>query len=132
MSDLAPELQVWVSEIKNDPTSPRIGVFFSHNGVVRSTSRDGSAVSAMELECNHGRLDEVIAQVEAMPGVIAVRAWVNEGRLTVGDDIVWALVAGDVRKNVFRAWETLARRIKHEATIQREILESQVAQSHVR
>ena len=126
MSDMSAQLQVWLSEIKSDSGSPRIGVFFTHNGVVRSTSRDGSTVSAMELSCDRGRLHELIKEAEAMPGVVAARAWVNEGMLAVGDDIVWALVAGDIRKNVFKAWETLARRIKHEATTQREILESRV------
>ncbi len=126
MSNTGLLLQEWLDEIKGDSASPRIGVFFTHNGVVRATSRDGSAVSAMELSYDGGRLNEVIAQVEAIPGVIAACAWVNEGTLVVGDDIVWALVAGDIRKNAFRGWETLARRIKHEATTQREIVESRV------
>jgi molybdopterin synthase catalytic subunit len=122
MASEFPPLQTWIEEIKRNSSSSHIGVFFTHNGVVRATSRDGSAVSAMELSYDRGRLNEVIAEVEAMPGVIAARAWVNEGTLAVGDDIVWALVAGDIRKNVFRGWETLARRIKHEAMRQREIV----------
>jgi molybdopterin synthase catalytic subunit len=121
-----PQLQDWLDEIKSDSASLHIGVLFTHNDVVRATSRDGSAVSAMEVSCDRARLNEVIAQVEAMPGVIGARAWVNEGALGVGDDIVWALVAGDVRKNVFKGWATLARRIRHEATTQREILGSRV------
>jgi molybdopterin synthase catalytic subunit len=124
MSNTGLLLQKWLDEIKSDSAGPRIGVFFTHNGVVRATSRDGSPVSAMKLSCDRGRLGAVIADVEAMPGVIAARAWVNEGALAVGDDIVWALVAGDVRKNVFRAWATLSRRIKHEVTTQQEILAS--------
>jgi molybdopterin synthase catalytic subunit len=68
------------------------------------------------------RLQQVIEQVQAMPGIIGVRAWVNEGSLRVGDDIVWALVAGNIRTNVFAAWETLSWRIKHEVTTQREVL----------
>ena len=128
MSGKCPPLEEWLTDIKGSAAGPRIGVFFTHNGVVRATSRDGSAVSAMEVSCDRARLNEVIAQVEAMPGVIGARAWVNEGALGVGDDIVWALVAGDVRKNVFRAWETLSRCIKHEVTTQREILESRVGE----
>jgi molybdopterin synthase catalytic subunit len=125
MSDLGHQMHRWLDEIKSDPASPRIGVFFAHNGVVRGTSRDGSPVSAMELACDQERVRQLIAEVETMPGVIAARAWVNEGTLAVGDDIVWALVAGDVRKNVFEGWATLSRRIKHEATIQREIADAQ-------
>jgi molybdopterin synthase catalytic subunit len=126
MSRKRPPLEEWRDDIKSCPAGSQIGVFFTHNGVVRATSRDGSAVARMEVSCDNGRLDEVIAQVEAMPGVIGARAWVNEGALAVGDDIVWALVAGDIRPNVFRAWETLSRCIKHEVTTQREIVESGV------
>jgi molybdopterin synthase catalytic subunit len=118
-----PPLEEWLDDIKSCSAGSQIGVFFTHNGVVRATSRDGSAVAGMEVSCNSGRLNEVISQIEAMPGVVGARAWVNEGTLAVGDDIVWALVAGDVRKNVFRAWETLSRCIKHEVTTQREIVE---------
>jgi molybdopterin synthase catalytic subunit len=124
MNGLQPPLGDWLGEIKDCVARPRIGVLFTHAGVVRATSRDGSVVAGMEVSCDGERLAQVVSQVEAMPGIVGVRAWVNEGRLAVGDDIVWALVAGDVRENVFRAWETLSRRIKHEVTRQREILEA--------
>jgi molybdopterin synthase catalytic subunit len=124
MSEKRPPLETWLDEIKRCSGSRRIGVFFTHTGVVRATSRDGLPVEAMEVSCDHERLSEIVAQVETMPGVVAVRAWVNEGVLAVGDDIVWALVAGDIRKNVFGAWETLSRAIRYEVTTQRDILES--------
>jgi molybdopterin synthase catalytic subunit len=126
MSSKRPPLEEWLNEIKTSSGSRHIGVFFTHNGVVRATSHDGSAVLAMEVVCDRGLLNQVIAQAEGMPGVIGARAWVNEGALAVGDDIVWALVAGDIRKNVFSAWGTLSRRIRHEVTTQQEILESRV------
>mgnify|MGYP000872483654 CR=1 FL=1 len=123
-----PPLEEWLEDIKSCSAGSQIGVFFTHTGVVRATSRDGSAVAGMEVSCDGGRLEDVIAQVENMPGVIGARAWVNEGALAVGDDIVWALVAGDIRKNVFAAWETLSRRIKHEVVTQHETLESRLCQ----
>jgi hypothetical protein len=49
MSNKGLLLQEWLDEIKNDSASPRIGVFFTHNGVVPATSRGGSSVSVMEL-----------------------------------------------------------------------------------
>ena len=122
MSKTGPLLQEWFDEIKNGSASARIGIFFIHNGVVRGTSREGLPVSALEISCDSERLSRLVAEAEAMPGVVAARAWVNEGTLAVGDDMTCALVAGDVRKNVFKVWETLARRIKHEAMTQREIL----------
>jgi len=81
----------------------------------------------MRVSCDRRRLEQVISQVEQMPGVVGVRAWVNEGALEVGDEIVAALVAGDVRDNAFKAWETLSRRIKHEVTTQQEITSLRVS-----
>ncbi len=89
-------------------------MYLVHNGVVRGTARDGAAVSGMELSYDHVRLQEVIDQAKAMPGVVAVRAWVNEGSLSVGDDIMVALVAGDIRENVFAGLQQLVRLIKTE------------------
>lgn len=56
-----------------------------------------------------------------MPGVVAVHAWVNEGRLAVGDDIMLALVAGDIRENVFGALQQLVRLIKTQCVKEREL-----------
>jgi molybdopterin synthase catalytic subunit len=100
MSKARPSLEAWLDEIKRDSGNRGIGIFFIHTGVVRDTTRDGSAVSGLEVSCDRERLGEVIAQVEAMPGVAGARAWINEGTLAVGEDFICALVAGDVRKNV--------------------------------
>jgi molybdopterin synthase catalytic subunit len=122
MSDARPSLEAWLGEIKGDRGSRGIGIFFMHNGVVRGTTRDGSTVSGLDVSYDRKRLDEVVVQVAAMPGVVAVRAWVNEGALAVGDDMIYALVAGDVRKNVFAGWRTLVGLIKSEVVTEHEIL----------
>jgi molybdopterin synthase catalytic subunit len=122
MSEVRPSLEAWLDEIKRGPGNRRIGIFFIHDGVVRGTTRDGSVVSGMEISYDREHLGEVIAQVETMPGVVGARAWINEGTLAVGDDLICALVAGDVRKNVFAAWQTLVRLIWSEVAEERDIL----------
>ena len=67
----------------------------------------GLLVTGMDLSYDRGRLAEVTEQVEARQGVIAVRVWVNEGRLTIGDDIMYALVAGDIREKCSAACRSL-------------------------
>lgn len=121
MSGARPYLQTWMDEIKNGPDGARIGMLLSHNGVVRGTARDGSPVQGMDLSYDRELLQKVIAEVETMPGVIAVRAWINEGRLSVGDDIMYALVAGDFREHVFDGLKELVRRIKSEVVSEWEI-----------
>ena len=116
-----PSLDGWLEEIKSSPESSRIGMYLVHNGVVRGVARDGSKVTGMELSYDPGLLRDITAQVEARPGVLAVRAWINEGTLTVGDDIMYALVAGDIRENVFTALQELVRRIKAEVVKEWEI-----------
>jgi molybdopterin synthase catalytic subunit len=93
-----------------------------HNGVVRGTARDGSAVSGMNLSFDRKHLERIIERVEARPGVVAVRVWINEGTLAVGDDIMWALLAGDIRENVFVGMQELVRLIKSEVIVEREIV----------
>ncbi|MBN1321504.1 MAG: molybdenum cofactor biosynthesis protein MoaE [Thermoleophilia bacterium] len=89
-------------------------MYLAHNGVVRGTARDGTVVTGMNLSYDPDRLREVMAEVAARPGIVAVRAWINEGRLAVGDDIMYALVAGDIRENVFSGLQELVRLIKTE------------------
>ena len=95
-------------------------MYLVHNGVVRGTARDGSVVTGLELSYDYAHLQEVIDQAKAMPGIVAVRAWVNEGSLSVGDDIMLALVAGDIRENVFGGLQQLVRLIKTEVVKERE------------
>jgi molybdopterin synthase catalytic subunit len=118
MDATRPSVQTWLDEIKGGTDGSRIGMLLVHNGVVRGTARDGSEVRGMDLSYDPGRLDEVIAQVGSLPGMIAVRAWVNEGRLAVGDDIMYVLVAGDIREHTFGGLQELVRRIKSEVVVE--------------
>ena len=121
MHHTPPSLQTWLDEIKSGPDSARIGMYLIHNGVVRGTARDGSVVTGMDLSYDRARLAEVIEDVEARQGVVAVRVWINEGRLNVGDDIMYALVAGDIRDNVFGGLQELVRLVKTEVVKEWEI-----------
>jgi len=113
MTDAArPSLDAWLAEVKRDPAAADVGMYLCHNGVVRSYSRDGRPVSGMELSVDRERLREAVAAAREMEGVSVVRAWVNEGRLAVGDDIMYVLVGGDIRDNVFAALQELVRSIK--------------------
>jgi molybdopterin synthase catalytic subunit len=116
-----PTFEAWLDEIKSSPDSPGVGMYLMHNGVVRGHSRDGSPVTGMDLACDRDRLREVAEEIEALPGVIALRVWINEGRLVVGDDIMRVLVAGDIRENVFGALQELVRLVKTECVREREL-----------
>ena len=110
----------WISEVKAQPDSSGIGMILSHQGIVRGTTRAGEPVAGMILHADRERLDEAVAEARTWPGVIAVRAWINEGQLAVGDDIMKVLVAGDIRENVFGALQRLVGLIKTEVVTESE------------
>jgi molybdopterin synthase catalytic subunit len=120
MSD-HPLFETWLEEIKSGPDSAKIGMYLMHNGVVRGTARDGTPVTGMDLSYDGDRLRTIVAGTEARPGVVAVKVWVNQGRLAVGDDIMRVLVAGDIRETVFGALQELVRLIKTECVKEWEI-----------
>lgn len=109
-----PDVNEWIADAKARPDASAIGMILHHKGVVRGTSRSGEPVSGMLLAVDRQRLEAVLAEARSRPGIVAVRAWVNEGRLAVGDDIMNVLVAGDIREHVFDALQHLVNVIKHD------------------
>lgn len=115
-----PDVSDWIDEVKSQPDAAAIGMILTHQGVVRGTSRAGEPVSGMELRVDRERLAEVLAEARTWPGVVAVHAWVNEGVLAIGDDIMKVLVAGDIREHVFAALQRLVGLLKTEVVTEAE------------
>lgn len=110
-----PSVDAWLDAAKRSCDLSATGMFLVHNGVVRGTSRSGDIVSGMDLVVDRARLDEIVESARLMEGVTYVRAWVNEGSLEVGDDIMYVVVAGDIREHVFEALQALVKMIKTQA-----------------
>lgn len=115
-----PSLDRWLADIKSAEDTAGTGMFLMHNGIVRATSRAGDPVSGMSLGVDRQRLAEVVASARLMEGITHVRAWVNEGELSVGDDIMYVLVGGDIRDHVFDALRALVKMIKTEVVTEKE------------
>ena len=109
-------LSTLVEQVKKHPEFHRAGMILCHNGVVRATSRDGRPVSEVTVRADRKRLEAVLAEIKAMPGIIEVLAHVNEGTLKVGQDVMVVVVAGDFRENVFNATVAAVNLIKAEVT----------------
>jgi molybdopterin synthase catalytic subunit len=54
-------------------------------------------------------------------GIVEIKVWINEGLLKIGDDIMYALVAGKFRTSVIPVLEELVSRIKKEIVSEKEI-----------
>jgi molybdopterin synthase catalytic subunit len=104
----------WIKEIKKKCPPDRLGMILVHNGVVRATSKKGGSVSRMQLSYNRAALDEAVRRFKEREGIVEIRAWINEGTLNVGDDIMYVCVAGRFRTDVLPVFQELIALIKTE------------------
>lgn len=109
-----------IEKIKAHPDSGKMGMIASHLGVVRGTSRNGQAVTEIEVAYDHGKINDIIQNIKALPGIIEVLIDANDGRLKVGDEVMAVAVAGDIRENVFPALIKAVNQIKKDASKKRE------------
>ena len=118
-----------IAEMKQDPTfAPNVGMILVHNGVVRGWSRkDGSDVTQIEISCDRDKASAICREVEKMPGIYKIIMEMRTGRLQPGDDVLFLIVAGDIRENVKPALATLLDRIKAEAVTKKEYFCEEVA-----
>ena len=127
----APSADAWLREAKA-ACAGKAGMFLLHNGVVRETARaavregrtDLPPVSAMVLQVDRKKAEEAAEETRQLPGVCYVRTWLNDGPLSVGDDIMLVLVAGDTRPHTVAALEHLVGRLKAECVSEREIYQA--------
>ena len=118
----SPSMDAWLREAKQHESAPMIGMYLTHNGVVRRSAKakvrhgDESAadVCGMTFGYDKARVDAVIEDTYRMDGIHYIRVWLNEGELQVGDDIMYVLIGGDIRPHVVDALQYLVGRIKNE------------------
>lgn len=114
------DLNRMIETIKANPNFPKAGMIASHLGIVRSFSRDGKAVSRVDVEFDTGKIHEIMRDIKSRPGIVEMLIETNSGHLEVGDDIVAVVVAGDIRDNVFPALIDAVNRVKSEASTKKE------------
>ncbi|MCK9274766.1 MAG: molybdenum cofactor biosynthesis protein MoaE [Syntrophales bacterium] len=113
-------LQEMIDKVKRHPDFHKAGMILCHNGVVRATSKNGKPVNELSVRADRAALRKIVENAKRKKGIIEVLAEVNEGTLHTGDDIMYVVVAGDFRENVFAAMEDLVNTIKAEVTAKRE------------
>ena len=113
-------IEGWIAEVKKGSDFRELGMILIHNGVVRATSKEGDIVSGMHLTYDKEKLNDLVDEFGKKEGILTIRAWINEGHLKVGDDIMYVLVAGRLRKYVLPALEGLVSRIKQEVVSEKE------------
>ncbi len=114
-----------IAELKKQPGfTENVGMILVHNGVVRGWSRkDHANITAIEITPDQEKIKAICAEFEKRPGIFRAIAHANGGRMQPGDDVLFLIVAGDIRENVKPALADLLDRIKSEAVTKREIFE---------
>ncbi|WFS63263.1 molybdenum cofactor biosynthesis protein MoaE [Pseudodesulfovibrio thermohalotolerans] len=112
-----------LAELKKEPGfAENVGMILVHNGVVRSWSRKGrEEVVAIDITPDFEKMEEIRQEIEAREGIF--RAWchANSGHMKPGDDVLFLIVAGDIRENVKPALADFLDRVKAEAVTKKEI-----------
>jgi len=116
-------IQEQINEWKKDPQfSKKVGMILCHNGIVRGTSRtDKREVIGVKVTPDFKLIEELRAQYEQAPGIYRVAVEACGGELYPGDDLLFILVAGDIRENVKATLAELLDRIKSEAVSKEEL-----------
>jgi molybdopterin synthase catalytic subunit len=110
-----------LTHIKTHPAYDRVGMILCHNGVVRATSRDGRRVTGLRVAVDQDRLERVLAEQRARPGIVDVQVEIAaDTDLSVGDDVMMLVVAGDIRENVIDVLTDTLNAIKTTVTTKTE------------
>jgi len=107
--------------IRERPDSHKVGAIAIFIGVVRGETSSGETVKKLRLEAYEekasGVLENICDQFRKRVGVIDVEIHHLLGEFDVGEDMVYVLVAGSHRHDVFPVLEEAVERYKKEAPI---------------
>jgi molybdopterin synthase catalytic subunit len=105
-----------INNIKSRPDYHKVGMILCHNGVVRGTSRDGTPVVKVTVKAENLAIERIVVEQKKRPGIIEILVQVNEGDLNVGDDLLFIVVAGDIREHVIPVLTDTLNLIKAQGT----------------
>ena len=129
MSRPIPSIDAWLKEAKAHSSAPLCGMYLTHNGTVRQTAKakvrygeeSAKDVTGMLFSYDEEKVNAAIADTYKMDGIYYIKVWLNEGKLTMGDDIMYALIGGDIRPRIVDALNYLVGRIKDECVVEIEL-----------
>lgn len=132
MKKTPPSIDQWLAEAKLHESAPKIGMYLTHNGTVRQSAKakvrqgvqNTRPVTGMIFSYDEKKVEEAIADAYRMEGIYYIRLWLNEGKLDVGDDIMYVLIGGDIRPHVLDGLQYLVGRIKNECVTETELTET--------
>ena len=128
---MKPSIDQWLAEAKAAPEAENCGMYLTHCGTVRRSAKakvrlgetDTRNVTGMRFSYDAEKVAQAVEKTRAMDGIFIVRVWLNNGVLSLGDDIMLVLIGGDIRPHVVDALQFLVGSIKSECVVEEEIYE---------
>jgi len=122
-------MQSLINFIRSNKRFDEVGALACFMGFVRGYTRAKKKVERLELEAFTERAERafqaIADDVKTRPGVVEVLIHHIVGKLEVGDPILFVIVAGASRRDVFPALVETVDRVKREAAIwKKEVLAS--------
>jgi molybdopterin synthase catalytic subunit len=112
-----------IEELKQRPGfKDNVGMILIHNGVVRNWSRaDHASVAQLEVTPDYERIEELRQEYLQHEGIFDIIIEARKGTFDPGDDLLYIIVAGDIRENIKPVLSELLDRVKAEAVAKNEI-----------
>jgi len=110
-----------IQNVKSKPDFQKAGAIALFIGVVRGETLKEEKVQKLELEAYEEKANEVLAKIcddlKKKHGIVDVQIHHLTGEFDVGEDLVYVLVAGAHRRNIFPILEEAVERYKKEVPI---------------
>ena len=107
--------------VRSKPSFQKAGAITLFIGVVREETKNGERVRRLELEAQEGEANRVLRRIcsdlREREGVVDVQIHPMLGEFHVGEDLVYVLVAGSHRKNLFPVLEEALERYERDTPI---------------
>jgi len=110
-----------ISNIKKSDNFEKAGAIALFIGVARGETLEGEKVQKLTLEAYEEKANEVLAKIcddlSQKPGIVDVQIHHLLGEFHAGEDLVYVLVAGSHRTDVFPVLREAVERYKSEAPV---------------
>lgn len=110
-----------LQSVKERPDFHRTGAIATFVGIVRGETLDGESVGGLEVEAYEEQTNKVLGSIcedlKKREGVVDVQIHHFVGKFSVGEDLVYVVVAGGHRQNVFGVLQEAVERYKSEAPV---------------
>ena len=107
--------------VRNKPNFQKAGAITLFIGVVRGDTKKGEKVRKLKLEAHEEEANRVLRRIcsdlKKREGIVDVQIHPMLGEFNVGEDLVYVLVAGSHRKNLFPVLREALERYERETPI---------------